>query len=101
MNPLKAQLEDFATQLGDARKEITDLRTKEAQRDEHVISATPALSLKELMSQQIFGAKEAQIDGRSALAKDKPVETAHKPKSQTGIEFIDALLAYNQQVASQ
>lgn len=38
-------------------------------------SETPRASLKAMIRESIVGAKEAQIDGRSSLAKDGPTET--------------------------
>jgi len=102
MSPIMAELQALKAELSDARKEITHMQEKEATKDAHIISATPSLSLKELMSQHVFGKPEVQIDGRSALAKDKPVEKAATPEKTTGIAFIDALLAANkQQVVAQ
>lgn len=102
LTPIMAEIQSLKAELSDARKEITDMQAKEVMKDAQVISATPSLSLKELMSQHVFGKTEVQIDGRSALAKDKPVEKATTPEKTTGIAFIDALLAANkQQVVAQ
>ena len=101
MSPVLAELQALKAEMADARKEINDMKAKETVRDAQVISATPALSLKELMSQHVFGKAEAMIDGRSALAKDKPVEKAASPESKTGISFIDALMAANRVQVAQ
>ena len=98
MSPFMAELQALKAEMADARKEISDIKVKETQKDAQVISATPAMSLKELMAQHVFGKAEAQVDGRSALAKDKPVEKAATPEAKTGISFIDAIMAANKQV---
>jgi hypothetical protein len=95
LSPLMVEFQALKAEVATAQKEISDMKAKETQKDAQVISATPALSLKELMSQHVFGKVEAQVDGRSALAKDKPVEKAATPEQRTGIAFIDAIMAAN------
>ena len=79
-------------------KELTSAKVKEA---EETVSATPALSLAELAMQAVFGekSKEAQIDGRSSLAKDSPKEKSADPTPVTGIPMLDNLIRSN--VAAQ
>lgn len=76
--------------------EIKALKTRQtedlATKAQKIIDETPVLSLSELMKMSVFG-KEAQVDGRSALAKDVPVEKAATYKPVTGFPLIDQILA--------
>jgi len=58
-------------------------------------AATPAMSLSELVGARMraVGSSEAQIDGRTALSRLAPEETAPNKEGLHGIPFISKMLA--------
>lgn len=101
LQPILEKLSLYETALGVLAKELTAVKEHQGAVEQETIKATPAMSLKELMAQSVFGKVEAQIDGRSSLGKDKPKETQVESASVTGVPFLDRLIQANHTAVQQ
>lgn len=101
IKPIAARLDRFDVALAALAQNQANQAGQMADKAATMIEETPALSLKELMSMAVFG-NSAVVDGRSALAKDAPVEKEAKMPGEmiTGISFLDTLIR-NSQVKAQ
>lgn len=101
IKPFAARLDRFDVALAALAQNQANQAGQMADKAATMIEETPALSLKELMSMAVFG-QSAAVDGRSALAKDAPVEKEAKMPGEmiTGISFLDQLIR-NSQVKAQ
>lgn len=97
MAPLLERLGVVEARLAEQDVLVKEMTAQQAAQVAQAIEATPVMSVKELFNQAVFGGSAAQIDGRSALAKDTPKEKATTPAPVTGISFIDALMTANRQ----
>lgn len=92
---LKSQNELIKSQndrLASLESAVAELKVEDSQKVASLATLTPSLSLKQLVAQSIIGEdNEAQLDGRSKLARDKPKQ-APGP-SVTGVPFLDTLMA--------
>lgn len=76
-----------------ALKEKSEAKDKtEEQAVDEKIKQTPMASLAALLTQRVVGSTEAQVDGRSELAKSHPKETKD-PARKFGIQFLDEMLS--------
>jgi hypothetical protein len=89
----EAALAAFSEKFDSLSKDISGLLQTDEQKIKEIVSVLPAASLSALLAHKFsaIGSKETQIDGRSALAKDKPAEAAQITKS-TGVPFLDAMI---------
>lgn len=100
---LKELTDGLVTVLKPMQEAITALQTENAQLKQaletrltkELAQTTPKISFGELLSKQLFGTTEAQIDGRSVLAKSAPQETLQKQNSGniTGVPFINNIIS--------
>lgn len=96
-------IKPLADMVLEVQKQVSDLATRvegvegTAQKQaKQMVEETPTLSLKELLSMATFGNPAAQIDGRSSLAKDGPVENKDADEfSVTGIGVLDKAIKAN------
>jgi hypothetical protein len=90
-----AALNDSIAALG---KELKEMRTAEDERLKDMVRQTPAASLFSLIQERAIGAKEAEIDGRSALAKDRPAapKAGEDGTGRTFVPIIDEYIARSQ-----
>lgn len=104
-NALMVQVVTAITDLAGVVKELrgdvealkvhsTDVTNKAVEK----ASSTPVASLAQMMIASVVGAKETQVDGRSALAKSGPVEAKPvEPKQQpTPFPLINSFIAGSQ-----
>jgi hypothetical protein len=73
-------------------KEIADMRKSEEEKVAAKAATTPLASLSQMLANSVIGTKEAQVDGRTSLARSGPEETPVPQKGgvSTGISFVDA-----------
>jgi len=96
--------EEIATAVGEAinmaleplveRMNALEARLEQKKEDDEVketLDATPASSLRELVIRSVIGRDETRVDGRTALAKDKPLEVA-PVETEHQIPVIGAIL---------
>ena len=72
---LEGMVHSFEEAIAGLTKEINSLKESEEARIAEKAANIPRASLAELISQRVIGSKEAQVDGRSELAKNGPEET--------------------------
>jgi hypothetical protein len=86
---------DAVGMLAEHVKAVTDdveaLKRDDATKIAEKAALTPAASLFAHV-QSAIGAKEAQVDGRSSLAKSGPDEAPVPEQAVTGIPFVDAFI---------
>lgn len=92
MAPLMQTLTDIRDRLGTVEAEVKELRVEDAEKVAKAAAGTPRASLQALIAQSILGNKDAQIDGRSALAKAGPKETEAQQQAITPVPLIDGLI---------
>lgn len=71
--------------------EFKSLKEQQVIADQKSKEGTPSLSIAELIAQAAFNNKNAEVDGRSALAKSKPQVAKSQAAKVTGIPFIDSM----------
>jgi hypothetical protein len=92
-------IKQISDALAASQQEITQLKAQRLEEVQALKEVTPTasmMSLRELAYQNVIGKEAARLDGRSALAKEGPRETAptQEVAQATMIPFI------NQQIAS-
>jgi hypothetical protein len=86
--PLIESVRDLTERLGSAEAELKELKVLNGEFIAEIKETTPALSLSELIAQNVIGNKAAVVDGRTRLAKDGPKETEAN-EAITGIGVVD------------
>lgn len=84
---------ELVSHLGQEVKELKEAITKLSEEEEDRIAEkaqmTSLASMLDITRASVIGKESARVDGRTALAKDKPVEVEAKRPSATGIPLID------------
>ena len=95
--PVLQAVSDLQSRMGGIESEVKELKVSDDEKVAKAAQMTPAASLQALIAQNILGGTDAQLDGRSALAKSKPKEAAAPDHHQvTGVSFVDNLIANTQ-----
>jgi hypothetical protein len=95
LKPLIEQVQALSSQIEAMGKELKELKKSEDERLKEIVEITPAASLYDRISSAI-GASEAQVDGRSALAKAKPAEAPATEKGgPTLVPWLNELILAN------
>lgn len=97
MAPLLERLDAIDARLAAQEAAVKEISTQAEAQAEKTVAATPAMSVKELLMQAVYSSPTAQVDGRSALAKETPKEKQATPAGATGIPVLDALIVANRQ----
>jgi hypothetical protein len=92
--PILEAQKQLAEAVAALTKEIAGLKETDEAKVKAVAENTPTASIAALIAKQYnpIGAAETRVDGRSALAKDKPQETEPSPPARYGIPILDQLL---------
>lgn len=93
--PIMQTLQAIQAQLAGMDGEIKALKQSDEVKIAKAADATPRASLQDLIAQSIIGQKDAQVDGRTTLAKAGPRQAEHKP-AITGIPLVDDLMRQTQ-----
>jgi transcriptional regulator with XRE-family HTH domain len=94
--PVMQAVSDLQSRMGGIESEVKELKVSDDEKIAKAAQMTPAASLQALIAQNILGSPDAQLDGRSALAKSKPKEAAAPTDQVTGVSFVDNLIANTQ-----
>ena len=94
--PVLQAVSDLQSRMGGIESEVKELKVSDDEKVAKAAQMTPAASLQALIAQNILGSPDAQLDGRSALAKSKPKEAAAPTNQVTGVSFVDNLIANTQ-----
>lgn len=72
------------------KAEVKELRLSDQERITEKTRMTPVLSMGDMIKQMVIGNDEAEIDGRSSLAKSRPKRVVVK---ETGVGYLDRLIS--------
>ena len=97
LKPLTDAVNGIQVSLGAVQAEVKALKESDESKVTAKAAGTPRASLAELISMNLIGTKEAQLDGRTALGKAAP-RSAAEPEI-TGVPLIDGLIRRSQGVA--
>lgn len=95
LGEMRNQIDTLNTIVDSLTKEITLIKEANERTQEalpRLASVVPAASLASLLGQSVVGRKEAVVDERVALAKQKTKEAESASNAVTGIPFIDHML---------
>lgn len=92
LSPVVAALSALSGRLEAMEGAIKSLEHKQKEQAAE-LELTPAASLAQMIKSAVIGADETRVDGRSSEAKDTPKETPALATGQTGVPFIDTMLA--------
>lgn len=84
------QINGLTASVAEIAVEVKSLKESDESKVAKQAAATPAMSLNDMVSSMF--SKDAKVDGRTALAKNKPEEVKEKVATVTGISFIDSLI---------
>lgn len=93
--PIMEALNGVTAQLAAMQAEVKAMKETDEIKIAKAAEATPRASLESLIAQSIIGNKDAQIDGRTALAKAGPKQ-AEANTPLTPVPFIDSLIRQSQ-----
>lgn len=98
--PVMEAITNLQSRMGSMEAEVKELKVADEDKIAKAAQLTPAASLQALISQSLLGNTEAQLDGRSSLAKSKPKETAMPAGyGATPVPFVNGLIQHTQEVA--
>lgn len=72
------------------KTEVKELKLSDQERITEKTRMTPVLSMGDMIKQMVIGNDEAEIDGRSSLAKSRPKRAVVK---ETGVGYLDRLIS--------
>lgn len=100
LKPVMEAVTNLQTRMGSMEAEVKELKVADEDKIAKAAQLTPAASLQELISQSLLGNTDAQLDGRSSLARSKPKE-ASMPAGYgaTPSRFVNGLIQHTQEVA--
>ena len=101
VTPFAEALTAVTSQLAAMQAEVKALKEADADKVAKAASATPRASLQALIAQSISGMTDAQIDGRTTLAKAGPKQAPQEPETVTGFSYIDQLIAQSRAEVAQ
>lgn len=93
LGEMRGQIETLSGAVLELTKEMSQMKQSDEEKIAIAAKEVPAASLAAMLSRSIIGNKEAAIDGRSQLGKDKPKEAEPVSDSQIGIPFIDRMVS--------
>lgn len=96
--PITEALQAIQAQLAGVDAEIKALKASDEAKIAKAAEATPRASLQDLIAQSIIGNKDAQVDGRTALAKAGPKQAEAAPAAVTGITRLDEYIRQSRSV---
>lgn len=87
------QIKAVVDELAVIKSQLASFQTETADKAAQIVAETPVLSLKELYAMSVFGDAAAQVDGRSKLGQDRPVENKDAAAPVfTGVSFLDQVI---------
>lgn len=94
LTPMRDQIVALTEQMDAMTKELASVKQVETDREQEIVKAAqkiPQASMAALLSKSIIGQEDAQVDGRTSLAKSKPTVTkSYEP--HIGIPFLDQMV---------
>lgn len=99
--PFTEALTAVTSQLAAMQAEVKALKQSDEEKIAEKSSATPRASLQALLAHSIGGMAEAQIDGRTTLAKAGPKQAPQEAEAVTGMTYIDKLIAQSRAEVAQ
>lgn len=99
--PITSALTAVTGQLAAMQAEMKALKESDEQKIAKASDATPRASLQALIAHSIGGMADAQIDGRTTLAKAGPKQATNEPEAVTGFSYIDQMIAQSRTGVAQ
>jgi hypothetical protein len=97
LSPLVSAIQDMGQRLGTIEAEVKELKVADEQKVAELKEETPQRSmdsLRDLLQQTLVGDDtSARLDGRSALAKDGPVEAETPLPTGTPVRMLNRIMS--------
>jgi len=95
LDPAFEQINILTDKVKELSEKLDKVNTDTEDKAKELLDTTPFASLTQLFTNRAVGTSKTAVSSDDPLTKEKPKETQAPPPSETGVPFIDALIAGN------